>query len=55
MAKAAAKKKKPKRTDKEQFERFLAAARALGADESPARFEAAFAKIVPPKRRQKPT
>lgn len=53
--KASPKRKSRKDTDKEQSERFMATARALGADESHERFEAAFAKIVPPKRRQKPT
>jgi hypothetical protein len=53
MAKAAAKKKKTKRTDKEQFERFVQAARKHGVNESMEDFEVRFRKIVPPKRRDK--
>jgi hypothetical protein len=50
MAKAAAKKKRPKKTDKEQFERFKEAARKLGVNESMEDFEVKFRKIVPPRR-----
>jgi hypothetical protein len=49
--KASPKRKSRKDTDKEQSERFMATARALGSDESGAKFEASFAKIVPAKRR----
>jgi hypothetical protein len=52
MAKAAAKKKSPKKTDKEQFERFVAAARKHGVNESMEDFQVKFRKIVPPKRRR---
>jgi hypothetical protein len=34
---------------KDQYRRFLKAARELGVDESGAEFETAFAKAVPPK------
>jgi len=52
MEKAGAKPKaKPKLSKKEQFERFRAAARKLGADPSMEAFERAFAKLVPPRRR----
>ena len=50
MAKAAAKKKKLRRTDKEQFERFVAAARKHGVNENMEDFQVKFRKIVPPKR-----
>jgi hypothetical protein len=50
MAKAAPKKKNQKKTDKEQFERFLAAARKHGVNESMEDFQVKFRKIVPPKR-----
>ena len=49
MAKAAAKKKKPRKSDKEQFARFVAAARKVGVNESMEDFEVKFKKIVPPK------
>ena len=48
MAKADA--KRGKRTDKEQFERFVAAARKAGVNESMEDFQVRFRKIVPPKR-----
>jgi len=51
MAKAAAKKKKPKRTDKEQFERFVQTARKLGVNDSMEDFQVKFRKIIRPKRR----
>jgi hypothetical protein len=50
MAKAVAKKKPKKATDKEQFERFKAAARKLGVNESMEDFQVKFRKIVPPKK-----
>ncbi len=53
MAKAAAKKKKPKKTDKEQFARFIEAARKHGVNESMEDFQVKFRKIVPPKRKTK--
>jgi hypothetical protein len=52
MAKAAGppkSKQKPKLTDKEQSERFIATARELAVDESGKAFELAFTKIVPAK------
>jgi hypothetical protein len=48
MAKAVAKKKKPRRTDKEQFERFVQAARKHGVNESMEDFQVKFRKIIPP-------
>lgn len=51
MAKAAAeKKKKPKKTDKEQFERFVQTARKIGVNESMEDFQVKFRKIVPVRR-----
>jgi hypothetical protein len=52
MARAVAKKKKPK-NDKEQFDRFVEAARKYGANESMEDFQVKFRKIIPPKRRIK--
>jgi len=53
MEKAGAKRKKPpKRTDKQQFERFVQAARKLGVNESMEDFQVKFRKIVPPKRKK---
>jgi hypothetical protein len=49
MAKAVAKKKRPKKTDKEQFARFVEAARKHGVNESMEDFTVKFRKIVPPK------
>jgi hypothetical protein len=52
MEKAGAKqKKRPKKTDKQQFERFVEIARKLGVNESMEHFEVKFRKIVPPKKR----
>jgi hypothetical protein len=52
MAKAAAKQKKPnKRTDKQQFERFVETARKLGVNESMEDFQVKFRKIIPAKKR----
>jgi hypothetical protein len=52
MEKAGAKQKKPsKRTDKQQFERFVQTARKLGVNESMEDFQVKFSKIVPPKKR----
>ena len=52
MAKADAKqKKRPKKTDKHQFERFVATARKLGVNDSMEDFTVKFRKIIPPKRR----
>ena len=54
MERAVAKQKKqPKKTDKEQFERFVAAARKLGVNESMEDFQVKFRRIVPPKRKAK--
>ena len=51
MAKAGAKKKRPpKKTDKHQFERFVATARKLGVNESMEDFTVKFRKIVPPRK-----
>ena len=49
MVKAVAKKKRPKRTDKEQHGRFVQAARKLGVNESMEDFTVKFRKIVPPR------
>ena len=49
--KAKPKRKKPKNTDKEQSERFIETARILEADENADKFERAFKKIIPEKRR----
>jgi hypothetical protein len=52
MEKAGAKpKKRPKKTDKEQFERFVATARKLGVNESMEDFVVKFRKIVHPKKK----
>ena len=50
MAKAVASKKRPKKSDKEQFERFKEAARKLGVNESMEDFTVRFRKIVAPKK-----
>ncbi len=49
MAKAVASKKRPKKTDKEQYGRFVEAARKLGVNESMEDFQVKFRKIVPAK------
>jgi hypothetical protein len=49
MAKAVKQKRKPKLTDKAQYERFVETARKLGVNESMEDFQAKFRKIVPPK------
>ena len=50
MGKAGEKqKRKPKMTDKQQYERFVETARKLQCDEREDEFERKFAKIVPPK------
>lgn len=54
MAKAVAKQKKLKRTDKEQFARFVEAARKHGVNESMEDFQVKFRKIVLSKRRAMP-
>ena len=55
MQKADAKRKKrPIKTDPEQFERFLQAARSRDVNESLEDFAAKFQKIVPPKRSSSP-
>jgi hypothetical protein len=51
MAKVVANKKRPKKNDKEQFERFKETARKLGVNESMEDFQVKFRKIIPPKRR----
>jgi len=53
MAKAAAKPKKKKLSDKEQFERFVQTARKLGVNDSMEDFQVKFRKIVPAKRRSR--
>jgi hypothetical protein len=40
---------KPKLTDAERYERFLDAAKAVGASDDPADFDRAFSKVVKPK------
>lgn len=51
MERAVAKqKKRPRKTDKEQFERFKEAARKLGVNESLEDFQVKFRKIVPPRK-----
>jgi hypothetical protein len=48
MGKAGEKqKRKPKITDKQQYEGFVETARKLGCDESEEAFDRAFRKIVP--------
>jgi hypothetical protein len=56
MEKAGAKRKKPppRKIDKQQFERFVEAARKLGVNESMEDFQVKFRKIVTP-RRKRPT
>jgi hypothetical protein len=52
MEKAGARlKKPPKKSNKEQFERFVQAARKHGVNESMEDFTVKFRKIVPPKKR----
>ncbi len=51
MAKAGAKPKTTKKSDKQQFERFVEAARKLGVNESMEDFQVKFRKIIPPKKR----
>jgi hypothetical protein len=50
----AMRKKRPTKTDPEQFERFLQAARSRGVNESLEDFAVKFQKIVPPKRSSSP-
>lgn len=52
MEKAAAKKRKTKRTNKEQFARFVEAARKHGVNESMEDFQVKFRKIIPPKNKR---
>jgi hypothetical protein len=54
MEKAGAKRKKPppRKTDKQQFERFVEAARKLGVNESMEDFQVKFRRIVQPKRKR---
>jgi len=53
MEKAGAKQKKPPRkTDKQQFERFVETARKLGVNDSMEDFQVKFRKIVSSKQRQ---
>jgi hypothetical protein len=54
MATKGAKPKRPPKTDKAQFERFVATARKLAVNESMEDFEVKFKKIVPPKRKANP-
>jgi hypothetical protein len=51
MAKAVAKKKKTKKINKEQFERFVETARKIGVNESMEDFQVKFRKIVSPGKR----
>jgi hypothetical protein len=55
MGKAGEKqKRKPKITDKQQYERFIETARELDCNESEEAFDKNFRKIVPPKRKAVP-
>jgi len=54
VTKGARPKKAPK-TDKAQFERFVATARKLGANESMEDFEVKFKKLMPPKHKANAT
>jgi hypothetical protein len=49
MAQKPKKAPKPK-ADEEQSERFIKAAREIGADESGKEFEQLFEKVIPPRR-----
>jgi hypothetical protein len=51
MATKGVKPKKPAKTDKAQFERFIATARKLRVNDSMEDFEVKFRRIVPPKRK----
>lgn len=51
MATKGAKPKRVQKSDKAQFERFVATARKLGANESMEDFEVKFKKIVPPRKK----
>ena len=53
MATKGAKPKKIPKSNAKQFERFVATARKLGANESMEDFEVKFKKIVPPKSRNR--
>jgi len=53
MATRGTKPKRVPKSDAKQFERFVATARKLGANESMEDFEVKFRKIVPPKRPSK--
>jgi hypothetical protein len=53
MATKGVKPKRPAKTDKAQFERFVSTARKLGANESMEDFEVKFKKIVPVRRKEK--
>jgi hypothetical protein len=53
MATKGAKPKRAPKSDAKQFERFVATARKLGANESVEDFEVKFKKIIPPKNRSK--
>jgi len=52
MATKGTKPKRVPKSDAKQFERFVATARKLGANESMEDFEVKFKKIVPPKQRR---
>ncbi len=51
--KGSSKPKSQKNVDDEQSRRFIETARALGVDETGKEFEAAFSKIVPPRRKKR--
>jgi hypothetical protein len=44
-------KQKPKNDDPEEYKRFLETAKAVEADEDADKFDRAFKKVVPPKKR----
>jgi len=52
MATKGTKPKRVPKSDAKQFERFVATARKLGANESMEDFEVKFRKIVPPRKRK---
>jgi hypothetical protein len=55
MANIGPQKRKPKKTDAKQSERFKKTARELGVDESVERFEQTFKQIAPARRPNKKT
>jgi len=51
MAKAGQKQKRPKKADKQQFERFVATAQKLGVNDNMEDFQVKFRKLIPARRR----